>query len=302
MIMSETWDKLELSLGDLTLDILPGIGGRLWDIKYKTHSVVFQNPDLIGKDFNLENLKSLPTRSPQFAFPLWGGEKTWIAPDKEWKNGSPYPMLDSGPYKILKKNFNSIKLASNICPITKLEVEREISLSNENTFKIFHRLRNCGKSVVNAGIWSVLMLRHGCKIGLHAQTSQKHTNVFGNCEGFIKRDSDCVVFDCSRQQEFKVGITNQTGLAFFHSKFDKKSIWLTCQTEPSLSQEAYSHGHNFEVFNSYDYPYCEAEWHSGTRAISPKESITFSQTFQICDRFELLQEPKYNSEIFSCMS
>ena len=87
-----------------------------------------------------------------------------------------------------------------------------------------------------------------------------------------------------------------------NSKFDKKSIWLTCQTEPSLSQEAYSHGHNFEVFNSYDYPYCEAEWHSGTRAISPKESITFSQTFQICDRFELLQEPKYNSEIFSCMS
>ena len=75
--MSETcdiWQERVLSKGPLELVLLPGIGGRLWDIRLGGRSFLFQNPDLIGHAVDIGTLAALPTRSPQFGFPLWGGE------------------------------------------------------------------------------------------------------------------------------------------------------------------------------------------------------------------------------------
>lgn len=93
--MSDRWHLVQLSKGGLKLTLLPGIGGRLWDVELDGHSLLFQNPDLVGFDIGNTPIEKLPTRSPQFAFPLWGGEKTWIAPDTFWANGAPFPALDS---------------------------------------------------------------------------------------------------------------------------------------------------------------------------------------------------------------
>ena len=114
--MTDIWKQESLSSGDLDLVILPGIGGRLWDVRFQGHSLLFQNQDLLGFAPDLEELKDYPTRSPQFRFPLWGGEKTWIAPDTSWPSGAPYAALDSGPYETISAECNQITLRSPICP------------------------------------------------------------------------------------------------------------------------------------------------------------------------------------------
>ena len=52
-------------------------------------------------------------------------------------------------------------------------------------------------------------------------------------------------------------------------------------SDPDDSGESYAHGHNIEVFNSGDYSYCEAEWHSPSQRLRPGGEITFTQRFEI---------------------
>lgn len=113
----EQWEIITLKLEDLKLDVLPGIGGRLWDIKIHGNSLLFQNPDLIGVSFDFNDMAALPTRSPQFGFPLWGGEKTWIAPDTLWSNGAPFPALDSGTYKVTSQDGTHLEMVLSLIHI-----------------------------------------------------------------------------------------------------------------------------------------------------------------------------------------
>lgn len=99
--MPDIWKLETLRSGDLKMVILPGIGGRLWDVVFQGQSLLFQNRDLEGIVPDLNQLRGLPTRSPQFGFPLWGGEKTWIAPDTNWPDGAPFGALDSGAYEVV---------------------------------------------------------------------------------------------------------------------------------------------------------------------------------------------------------
>ena len=81
MPKKDQWETRILRQGDLELVLTPEIGGRLMDIRYRDTSLLFQNPDLEGLQADPAKLDRLPTRTPHFPFPLWGGEKTWIAPD-----------------------------------------------------------------------------------------------------------------------------------------------------------------------------------------------------------------------------
>jgi len=42
------WPEHKLEQGELELCLLPLIGGRLMDVRYKGSSLLFQNPDLVG--------------------------------------------------------------------------------------------------------------------------------------------------------------------------------------------------------------------------------------------------------------
>lgn len=64
-------------------------------------------------------LSDLPTRSPHFGFPFWGGEKTWISPDADWGEAAPYPVLDSTPYSVRRQTGRQFELRSEVfrlCP------------------------------------------------------------------------------------------------------------------------------------------------------------------------------------------
>lgn len=295
----EQWEIITLKLEDLKLDVLPGIGGRLWDIKIHGNSLLFQNPDLIGVSFDSNDMAMLPTRSPQFGFPLWGGEKTWIAPDTLWSNGAPFPALDSGTYKVTSQDGTHLEMVSAVCPVSELSVSRRITLISATSWTIEHQLRNHGNATRKTGIWSVMMLDNPARIAVGMDQPSSFT-VFGSDKGLVSLKRNCVVIDCSKRQEFKIGLPNPDGHTLI--KFGQDGPWLKCSVPAPQQDDQYAHDHPFEVFNSGDYDYCEAEWHSPAQNLEPDQELRFVQSFQICPDGPKTQTFSNCKELISCMS
>lgn len=300
-MMPDQWTFQQLRCDDLQLEILPAIGGRLWDVRFQGRSLLFQNRDLLGAPVDLSNLTALPTRSPQFAFPLWGGEKTWIAPDTAWSNGAPFPQLDSGDYQIVLHTGSQIAMQSALCPISKLTVRRTITLVSGQEWTIDHAVTNQGGEPRRTGVWSVMMIDTPTRIAV-AMPSAKIVPVFGEAGSCVASTKSCVVATCDRLQEFKIGLPNPGGATLMRCGED--GPLMQCQVQRPAPQDSYAHGQPLEIFNSGDYPYCEAEWHSPSQPLAPGETLSFQQRFSVwsndCrppgEAFSL------NKELLSCMS
>jgi hypothetical protein len=301
-MMADPWILQHLYCDDLHLEVLPAIGGRLWDVQFQGRSLLFQNPDLLGVPVDLTDLGALPTRSPQFAFPLWGGEKTWLAPDTAWQDGAPYRQLDSGPYRIASQTNMQIELQSDVCSISHLSVRRQITVESRHEWTIMHTVTNHGTEPRMTGIWSVMMLDTPTRVGV-AMPNPKVEPVFGETGSRLSMADTHVIAECDRLQEFKVGLPNPDGATLMRCGQDR--VWLMCQVPQPLARDSYAHGQPLEIFNSGDYPYCEAEWHSPCRSLVPYETLSFHQRFHVwmndcpsdlCDTIGL------NKELLTCMS
>lgn len=301
--MRDVWKTIKLSNGTLTLEILPHIGGRLWDIVYDGRSLLFQNEDLIGCHPDLEKLPSLPTKSPQFGFPLWGGEKTWIAPDKSWADEAPFPVLDSGPYQILEHATDHIMLESGVCPLSHLAIQREIRISGPNQWTLIHRVKNHGTEARETGVWSVMMLKHPTRVGVCGAGLEVST-VFGKPDGRVLSRDGQTIFNCDEPTEYKVAASPPTGRSFIGLAGDTENIWLTCERTPPNTGDRFAHAHPLEVFNSGDYPYCEAEWHGPSQLLASDASMEFKQTFTVWAETQTDRAPEMTDaerELIQCM-
>lgn len=277
--MSDIWTVRRLRKGDLELQALPGIGGRLWDVVFNGVRLLFQNPDLTGIPVDISRLDTLPSRSPQFPFPLWGGEKTWIAPDRDWPGGAPYPALDSGPYRLAEMSADHFELESQVCPISGLQVLRRITLEDAQTFSIAHTVTNHGPGRRLAGIWSVMMLRRPAAVSVDFSRAGEPVPVFGDHAPFVRGNGGDRRIDCDGPGEFKIGLNVPSGVVRIAVPVSGSQIAVVCRTAPAQRGDTFAHGHNVEVFNSGDYDYCETEWHSPARCLSPGESLSFRQDF-----------------------
>ena len=296
--MADRWDVITLQVENLHLQILPGIGGRLWDVKFHNRSLLFQNSDLIGLSVDETNLTALPTRSLQFKFPLWGGEKTWIAPDYLWAKGAPYTALDSAPFQITSLSATHIELESPVCPISHLSVKRRIDVVSAQRWTIRHHVENHGSAARPTGIWSVMMIDTPAKIGVVANIPKIHS-VFGEAGLMVSHNENCLVADCSTQQEFKVGLPNPNGQTLI--KFGADGPWLRCAVPKPSQTDRYAHQFPIEIFNSGNYPYCEAEWHSPFSELPTGKTIEFQQNFQIWSK-DCPTPHIVNKALYTCMS
>ena len=299
---SDIWEETILSAGELDLVLLPGIGGRLWDIRLAGQSLLFQNPDLAQRALDVSSIGELPTRSPQFGFPLWGGEKTWIAPETDWPNGRPHTILDSGPYRIVKSTGRSIQMKSEACPTTGLVVSRELNLASSSKWTLTHSLGNQGNSSRRCGIWSVMMLEHPNSVGVPG-TEIEIATVFDTHDGRVLHHDGGAIARCDGLSQFKVALSNPHGSSLIRAA--DRPIWLLCRTTPPKTDDRFAHGAPFEIFNSGDYNYSEAEWHSSLALLSPGDTRSFRQTFHIWEGDEGPPETRLTQserKLMVCMS
>ena len=193
-------------------------------------------------------------------------------------------------------------MTSVTCPQSNLIVDREIALLSASRWTITHRLENRGKTPRACGIWSVMMLDHPALIGVPGR-SVHIKKVSDEHGGRVTRRNEGAVATCDGKDQFKVAMDNQNGTSLIRLTDDP--IWLLCRTPAPLDDDVFAHCLPFEVFNSGDYPYCEAEWHSPQATLAAGDTLTFQQTFHVWRGEDQapptpLTEPE--RELFQCMS
>ncbi|PMN90791.1 hypothetical protein [Enterovibrio norvegicus] len=293
--MENTWQETTLTRGDLSLILVPSIGGRLMDVVYKGHSLLFTNPDLKGihADSVTGELNTFPTRAKHVPFPLWGGEKTWLAPERYWQDKGPIPVLDSAAYHVEWLGAHSVKMTS---PKNSdgLVITRTVSLSEtvEGQFEIHHQITNEGADVVKVGCWSVMMLQRNAIIAYKQNEASKVETYFGEPANNLQTAGRHGVVVCHDDNEFKVGVhpDSSTALAYCPIENTSKGLLLTSFVEALTGAADYAHGNAFEVYNSAAYPYCELEWHGKVRTLAPRDAATLVTTFCLTESDEVAFE------------
>src|SRR3954464_5416959 len=85
------FESIDLEWMDYKLSITPSIGGRILSYAYQGHEMLYAMPSLMGKRFDLEVNKgqTIDDKRLELGMKLYGGFKTWIAPQDLWGN-APY--------------------------------------------------------------------------------------------------------------------------------------------------------------------------------------------------------------------
>lgn len=282
----KVWPETTLACGDLSLVLVPSIGGRVMDIVYKGHSLLFTNPDLEGIQADPETgvLDTFPTRAKHVPFPLWGGEKTWLGPERFWQDKGPIPVLDSAAYYLEWLGTHSVKMTS-LKNREGLVISRTVSLSEdvEGQFEIHHQITNEGTDVAKVGCWSVMMLQRNAVIAFAQQGALGVETYFGEPTNNLQTLGKHGVVRCDDDNEFKVGALPDSPIAFAYCPIEDTTtgLLLTSSVETLFAKADYAHGNAFEVYNASAYSYCELEWHGQVRALPPQGSVALVTTFRV---------------------
>lgn len=282
----QNWPEYILKNNELELCLVPDIGGRLMDVRYKGASLLFKNPDLLSCLPDLSRLNELPSRAKHLSFPLWGGEKTWIAPDADWPDGAPHATLDSGKYALEKHLNNAVTLTSEICSKSNLQICRHITLSNSSQWTIRHQVINKGTMSKRVGLWSVMMTLSPANYLFRISNGHTPTTVFGNPGGAFSCDGDIGQITCDARREFKVGVHPPAEITVARIPSIQGVVWIINKGLVAKHAAKYAHGHALEFYNSGHYDYGELEWHSPMVLLPPEQSYEFELRYQIMEEDE----------------
>ena len=282
------WAAWTLSHGPLTLQVVPAVGGRLMGIQVDGTELCFINPDLAGQlaSDDPERWRQL---SGAWSFPLWGGGKTWVAPEAAWPDGSPHRDLDSGAYQVLGSwcavGSAGLELMSPVCRRTGLQIRRRICLdARSGGWSVEQSLRNTSGAAVTCGLWDVLMLRRPGRVELalepgHAQAGPRAIPGQGDLAelartGLVAADGRKVQVRCLEPRQFKIGVAGATGAFQVRLELPEGRFryWRSAAAPVAAS---YAHGHPAEVFNAPGLPYFEVESHSTLATLPPGGNLGF---------------------------
>ncbi|RKP53742.1 hypothetical protein [Pararobbsia silviterrae] len=295
----EGWPAYRLREGDLELAIVPSVGGRLMNIEFRGTSISFVNANLKGRVARFDPVEWAGLCDAKWPFPLWGGSKTWIAPESEWPGGAPHRDLDSGAYRVVRTWCDvasmGIELESPVCSDSELQISRCIEVkAGSTTWRTLHRITNRGPRVRACGVWDVSMFRRPATVEIEVDAGFSSTHdvilpVEGHGHfadihdtGIVSLRDRTASVACERPDTFKVGVAHASGtiqIAFAGRDGEVHQYRRIANVERDAR---YAHGAAVEIFNSQDLPYFEVESHSPLIDLQPGQHIEF----EIVERFE----------------
>jgi hypothetical protein len=75
---------------------VPQVGGRMMGLRWHDEELAFVNGDLAGRVDDVAAIEDVRSAKWEQGFVLWGGDKTWLAPQDDWTDAVPFIDLDSG--------------------------------------------------------------------------------------------------------------------------------------------------------------------------------------------------------------
>ena len=279
------WQAYVLRRGPLVLRVVPAVGGRLMGIEFAGHELCFIHPELEGKTFN-GDAQDWPRLCGEWSFPLWGGGKTWVAPESDWPDQAPHRDLDSGAWEVLAQHDSGglcgIALQSPVCSTTGLQITRKLMLEPQGSqWSIEHTLSNQGPNPVRCGIWDVLMLQRPARVSIAlapdatqaviARPGNKSVDQLQQ-DGQLQISPLTAVLSCDRAEEFKCGFESHDGRV----SVDFQAMPVRYERYSSVNgTQAYAHGKAVEIFNAPGLAYFEVETHSPLQTLLPGQSMRY---------------------------
>lgn len=284
-VVFKGWPAYSLQQGELTLHVVPSVGGRLMGIRFDDRELCFVHPDLEGKSFN-GSLEEWELLRGDWSFPLWGGGKTWVAPESDWPDGIPHSDLDSLAWQVIKVwsdcNSMGIALSSPVCRSSGLQISRTISLlSGGDAWRIEHVLSNRGTKEIRCGIWDVLMLNQPARLTIPLdEVTEPVLALPGHPatatlieEGKLSFSKGTAEVRCVRPGKFKCGFASSNGVV----QVDFLQWGIRYERNSRMGAEnEYAHGRPVEIFNAPHLPYFEVETHSPAVILASGESTHYA--------------------------
>jgi hypothetical protein len=279
------WPAVVLRQGKLTLSLVPQVGGRLMGISLGGQEIGFANPDLFGKTFTGDTAQ-WPALCGDWSFPLWGGGKSWVAPESAWPGGAPHRDLDSLAWTVTESwntaDAMGVEVQSPVCSQTGLQITRRLTLPADGTeWTIEHTLTNRGTASTTGGIWDVLMLKRPAVVTIPLAPEHAHSIVaLPGKEPLAALQRDGVLtlrehnaqIRCSVGREFKCGFQSEQGQV----DVQFPTLQVGYARHSTVTTGPYAHGHPLEVFNAPSLDYFEVETHSPLQTLAHGDSLRYS--------------------------
>ncbi|MEO1130538.1 MAG: hypothetical protein AAFX05_12650 [Planctomycetota bacterium] len=267
------WDCIELRREGLTLQLLPQIGGRIVGISWQGVELAWVNADLAGLD---------PVRTPRGPFRVWGGDKTWLAPQGQWPDGMPYVDLDEGAFDVAS-SADGVTMTSPLCRATGLRLVRSVMLGQRpGQWSVEHALINEGPHAVRCGVWDVSMLRLPAVVffpaprmvhvyeeeGAGAEVVSKVVEQIGSCARVM----------CDGGWKFKYGaLTHDPWIAGYFTVPGARTL-VHVKRMTGVPQDAvFAHPCSTEVFCSDECDYVELEVHGPLVELAPGDRTSSTE-------------------------
>ena len=291
------WDCYLIQTGSLELVLVPQVGGRVMGCSWNGYQLFFTQPEREGRLETVASTQDVRARKRAMGMPLWGGDKTWLAPQSRWTDGVPFLDLDSAPYDLQVKKSSEKKLIvemkSHVCRETGMQITRTLDLSSDTPgWRIRHRLQNCSTAETEWEMWIVSMVLQPGRVFLPRSRSSTYP---GGVKTFVEEGESVAarqsivgelgslaVIECMASKQFKYGVDSREG--WILGVLDAGDGLIGYRKEvPFFPEATYAHGCVSEVFNSGEYSYLEMESHGPTRRLSPGESYEVEEEQSVFD-------------------
>ena len=280
------WQGYLLKSNNIEMGIIP-LGGRIISLKVYGEELLFVDKDLVGKIPNLEKLepKNIAAKKRELGFMLFGGDKTWVAPEPEWIENTPPLDLDSQNYTFQFDGENAVTMTSPICRETGLQIIRKITLTPDDVIELHQTMINQNQEPITKAIWDVTQLLKPFEILVPA--SENAVKPDTRFEAGTARRQDFVVAKTNDQTKivckefviYKFGALVEKGQLTAQTKRGDKTIAMTryFDIEP---EKHYPDDHMIEVYNSPDKNYLELEVLAPLTTLAPGEQTTHNQRWE----------------------
>jgi hypothetical protein len=297
------WNGYRLKAGDISLGITPQIGGRIISLTYFDEELLFVQEEHKGEVFDFSYVGDLAQEKERLGFRVWGGDKTWAAPQNAWWSKIPPLELDAGQYSVHVIN-NGLEMVSPVCRETGLQIIRRIELKVDQSIVLTETFRNTTNQEIQRGIWNVTQVLRPFNVYLPAK--KENVRAYED-EGLIEEalkkisvEGDWVRVQCNDQTQFKFGGIVDQGLIMALRKKDENET-LAFMREFSIDpQAAYAHDAIVEVYNSPTYEYLEIEVHAPLIKLQKGQETIHRQTWKIV-QYKGEASPSFAVDYFSKM-
>lgn len=275
------WDGYCWEVGDIAIGIVPQLGGRIMSLKYRGEEIFFVQDKYRGEVFDFDQLKG---DKKEFGFHFWGGDKTWISPERLWVDKIPPLDLDAGNYEF-SFDQNKVTMQSAVCRETGLRITRDIKFGSENQVVLTETIKNESSAPLRRGIWNVTQILR--PFDIYLPTAMENVRLyddddFKNCPiaKYRSKQDEWTKISCFDEGHFKFGARVEHGKVKALRQIKNATLEFTKTFSIDPSAE-YGHGASVEVYNSPFYNYCEIEVHSPLVTLNPGQSFSQEQEWHL---------------------